>query len=163
LRRHGGEKGRTLEDVVRLLDSAAQGLAYAHAQGVIHRDINPGNLFLAQTRQGQMMKVLDFGVAKIVSDHALEMGPRAQTIGQIRIFAPAYGAPEQFDDAMGKVGPQTDVYALAMIVLEALRDKPVREGEHLGEFAMKALDANLPTPRRLGVPVGDEVEQLFAR
>ena len=163
VRRAEGKKGRTLEEVVRLLDPAAQAIAYAHAQGVVHRDLNPGNLFLATTREGQAMKVLDFGVAKIVSDHALEMGPRAQTIGQIRIFAPAYGAPEQFDDAMGKVGAQTDVYSLAMIALESLRDRPVREGEHLGEFALKALESDLPTPRRLGVAVGDEVEATFAR
>jgi serine/threonine protein kinase len=163
VRRAQGLTGRSLDETVRLLDSAAQGLAYAHAQGVVHRDINPGNLFIATTRHGVQLKVLDFGVAKIVSDHALEMGPRAQTIGQIRIFAPAYGAPEQFDDAMGAIGAQTDVYSFSMILLEALRDLPVREGEHLGEFAVKALDANLPTPRALGIPVGDAVEACFAR
>jgi len=164
VRRVQGGEGRPLAEVVKLFDSAAQGLAFAHAQGVIHRDINPGNLFLAETRQGSMMKVLDFGVAKVISDHALELGPRAQTIGHIRIFAPAYGSPEQFDDSIGKIGPASDVYSFALIVLEALRDRSVREGEHLGEFAMMALDPNLrPTPRALGVPVGDAVEAAFAK
>ena len=61
-------------------------------------------------------------------------------MGNVRMFAPAYGAPEQFDDSVGAIGPWTDVYALALVVLEALTDRTVMEGEHLGEFAMKALD-----------------------
>jgi eukaryotic-like serine/threonine-protein kinase len=167
VRRQQGKHGRSMDEVIKLLDTAAQGLAFAHSQGVVHRDVNPGNLFLAerqQTEHGMMTKVLDFGVAKIISDHALEMGPRAATLGQIRIFAPAYGSPEQFDDTVGKVGPASDVYSFALIVLEALRDLPVREGEHLGEFALMALEPNgRPTPRSLGVPVGDAVEDVFKR
>jgi serine/threonine-protein kinase len=165
VRRQRGMKGRTLEETVKVLDSAAQALAYAHSQGVVHRDMNPGNLFLAETRQqGAITKVLDFGVAKVISDHALELGPRAHTLGQIRIFAPAYGSPEQFDDAVGKVSPATDVYSFAIISLEMMRDLPVRDGEHLGEFALMALDQNSrPTPRTLGIPVGDAVEEVFVR
>ncbi len=164
VRREKGLRGRPLAEVIKLLDSAAQALAYAHAQGVVHRDLNPGNFFLAETKQGTLTKVLDFGVAKVISDHALDMGPRAQTIGQIRIFAPAYGSPEQFDDAVGKVSPASDVYSFSLIALECLRDQAVREGEHIGEFAMMALDAGArPTPRNLGVPVGDAVEEVFAR
>jgi serine/threonine protein kinase len=162
-RRARGLTGRTLPEIVKLLDPALDAIAYAHAQGVVHRDLNPGNLFLARTRDGTKLKVLDFGVAKVVSDHALEMGPRAVTLGHIRIFSPAYGAPEQFDDAMGKIGAWTDVYALALIILEAMRDRTVNEGEHIGEFALKALDGdNRPTPRSLGLAVGDEVEDLMA-
>ena len=162
-RRAQGKTGRSLKEVVKLLDPAFDALAYAHAQGVVHRDLNPGNLFLAQTRSGVKMKVLDFGVAKVVSDHALEMGPRAPTIGQIRIFSPAYGAPEQFDDKLGKVGPWSDVYSLTLIMLESLRDQTVNEGQHLGEFAMRTLDENRPTPRALGLAVGEEVEAVMAR
>ncbi len=163
-RRAARMTGRPLHEAVRLLDPAVEAVAYAHAQGVVHRDLNTGNLFVARTREGYKLKVLDFGVAKIVSDHALELGPRAQTIGQIRIFSPAYGAPEQFDDKVGMVGPWTDVYALALIVLEVMRDQTVIEGEHIGEYAMKALDTVVrPTPRTLGLAVGDEVEAAFAR
>jgi hypothetical protein len=80
------------------------------------------------------------------------------------MFAPAYGAPEQFDDRVGVIGAWTDVYALALVVLEAMTDRCVVEGEHLGEFAMRALDkVNRPTPRALGVAVGDEVEAVLTR
>jgi serine/threonine protein kinase len=164
IRRTVGQQGRSLEEVIRLFATAADGLGYAHAQGVVHRDLNPGNLFLASTPQGTKMKVLDFGVAKILDDSALNIGPRTQTVGQIRIFAPAYGAPEQFDDSIGKVGAASDVYAFALILLEALRDRCVNEGTHIGEFAQKAVDPNRrPTPRALGLDVSDEVEEIFAR
>jgi hypothetical protein len=156
-------RGRAWGDTLALLDPAVDALAYAHAQGVVHRDLNPGNLFLAKTREGTRLKVLDFGVAKIVSDHALALGPRAQTIGQIRIFSPAYASPEQFDDNVGPIGPASDVYALALVLLEVLRDEPVNEGEHVGEFAMRTLDPSVrPTPTLLGLVVGDKVESLMA-
>jgi serine/threonine protein kinase len=164
VRRTKGETGRSLDEIVKLFDTAADGLAYAHAQGVAHRDLNPGNLFLASTQHGVKMKVLDFGVAKLMHDGALNMGPRAQTVGQIKIFAPAYGAPEQFDDRIGAVGAASDVYAFALVLLEALRDRNVVEGTHLGEFAQSTCDpARRPTPRVLGIDVPDEVEQAFAR
>jgi len=163
-RRSRGMRGRPLAEVIKLLDSAVDAVAYAHAQGVVHRDLNPGNLFLAKTAAGTKLKVLDFGVAKILSDSALDMGPSAHTLGNLRMFAPAYGAPEQFDDRIGVIGAWTDVYALALVVLEALTDRSVVEGEHLGEFAMRALDkANRPTPRALGVAVGNQVESVIAR
>ncbi|MDB5219857.1 MAG: serine/threonine protein kinase [Myxococcaceae bacterium] len=164
VRRTVGEKGRSVDEVVKLFDTAADGLAYAHSQGVAHRDLNPGNLFLANTQHGVKMKVLDFGVAKLMHDGALNMGPRAQTVGQIKIFAPAYGAPEQFDDRIGAVGVASDVYSFALILLEALRDRNVVEGTHLGEFAQTTTDPNRrPTPRALGIDVPDEVEQAFVR
>ncbi len=164
VRRTASLTGRSLDEVIRLFDTAADGLAYAHAQGVVHRDINPGNLFLADTQQGVKMKVLDFGVAKLMHDGALDMGPRQQTVGQLRIFAPAYGAPEQFDDRYGAVGAPSDVYAFALILLEALRDRCVNEGTHIGEFAHIACTPHpRPTPRSVGVDVSDEVEAVFAR
>jgi serine/threonine protein kinase len=163
-RRSKGSRGRPLPEVVKLLDSAVDAVAFAHAQGVVHRDLNPGNLFLARTASGTKLKVLDFGVAKILVDSSLAMGPSARTLGNVRMFAPAYGAPEQFDERVGAIGPWTDVYALSLVLLEALTDRTVMEGEHLGEFAMKALDVqHRPTPRAVGVAVGDEVEALMTR
>ncbi len=163
-RRAAGKRGRTLSETIAMLDPAIDAVAYAHAQGVVHRDMNPGNLYLAETRHGPTLKVLDFGVAKIFSDHALSMGPRVQTVGQIRIFSPAYGAPEQFDDRLGQVGPWSDVYAIALVLLEALRDQCVMEGNHIGDFALQAIDpTRRPTPRALGLQVSDRIEDVFSR
>lgn len=164
VRRTTGHVGRPLDEIVKLFGTAADALAYAHAQGVIHRDLNPGNLFLTNTPQGQKLKVLDFGVAKIMHDSSLNLGPRAQTVGAFRIFAPAYGAPEQFDDAIGPISAASDVYAFALVILEAMRDRAVNDGTSLGEFMHRTLDpAQRPTPRALGMDVPDEIERALAR
>ncbi|HMJ57215.1 MAG TPA: protein kinase [Polyangiaceae bacterium] len=163
-RRMRGETGRTLPEVIRLLDPVADAMAFAHAQGVVHRDLNPSNIFVAHTQGSSKLKVLDFGVAKVISDHALSLGPRVATIGQIRMFTPAYAAPEQFHDALGAIGPYTDVYSFAVLVVELLADRAPIEGEHIGEYADRALDpVRRPTPRSMGVTVGDAVEAVLAR
>ncbi len=164
-RRARGAGARSLSEVMGLFEHAADALAYAHAQGVIHRDLNPGNLFLARRREGGVrMKVLDFGVAKVVSDHALELGPRAPTLGQIRIFSPGYAAPEQFDATIAPASPATDVYAFALILTEALLGRPVVEGVTLGDYFKQTLTPTfVRTPRALGAGVGEAVEAVFAR
>ncbi|CAN5377694.1 hypothetical protein BH09MYX1_BH09MYX1_04050 [soil metagenome] len=164
-RRDAGKTGRSIGEVLELLDSAADALAYAHAQGVVHRDLNPGNLFLALSRDGtSRTKVLDFGLAKVVSDHAIELGPRAPTFAQIRVFSPAYAAPEQFDTDLGVAGARSDVYSFAILATEALLDRPVVEGTALGEFMTKTLDPKfVRTPGALGAKVGSAVEAVFKR
>ncbi len=164
VRRDLGKTGRSLAEVLQTFATAADALSFAHAQGVVHRDLNPGNFFLSSTPAGIKMKVLDFGVAKVMHDSTLGLGPRAQTMGQFRIFAPAYGAPEQFDDNIGNIGTASDVYSFALVLLEALRDAPVNEGQNLADFARFAVDpARRPTPRLFGIQVSDEVEAVFAR
>jgi serine/threonine protein kinase len=162
VRRAYGDRGRRLEDMVALVDPAAEALAFAHSIGVAHRDVNPGNIFLAETRDGVTAKVLDFGVAKVMRDEVLALGPRAKTVGQMRIFSPVYGAPEQFDDKLGPAGPWTDVYALALILVEGMRDQVVMGEENVGDIAARAIDrVSRPTPRALGLSVSDEVEEVF--
>jgi serine/threonine protein kinase len=159
-----GMRGRPLADAVKLLDSAIDALAYAHAQGVVHRDLNPGNFFLAKTTSGTKLKILDFGVAKVMADSVLAMGSAARTVGNMRVFTPSYGAPEQFDERLGAIGPWTDVYAIALVLLEVMTDRTVVEGEHIGELAAQALNpSHRPTPRSLGLSVSDAVEAVLTR
>ncbi len=164
VRRDEGKSGRALFEALSLLDSAADGLAYAHTQGVIHRDLNPGNLYIAQTRTGPRMKVLDFGVAKVVRDEVLALGPRALTLANVRIFSPAYAAPEQFDERIGAVACSTDVWSLAVILSEVVTDRPVFDGDSLGAFFQKVLDPSYPrTPRQRGLVLGDAAEKVFQK
>lgn len=155
---------RSLAEAMSLLEPVFDAMAHAHSLGVIHRDLSTGNIFLAKLRDGtSRAKVLDFGVAKVMTDD-LELGPRPQTLAQIKIFSPAYAAPEQFDSRLAAAGAWTDVYSLALIAAEVLAGRTVRAGSSLGDMMKHAFEPNAPrTPRALGVNVPDSVEQVFAR
>ncbi|MBK6697015.1 MAG: protein kinase [Myxococcales bacterium] len=136
------ERGRSVAETVLLFAPAAEALGYAHSHGVIHRDIKPQNLFLAETKDSRRLKVLDFGMAKILSDGTLGVAPLAQSISTTApVFSPPYAAPEQFDWKVGLIGTWTDVYSFAMVFLEALSDRRVRQGESLAECMVEACDA----------------------
>ncbi len=155
--------GRPLEEVVAFLEPAASAIAYAHAEGVVHRDLKPGNLFVCTTKEGLRLKVLDFGLAKILHDDVLDAVP-LKTGRDLLLFSPSYGAPEQLDPRLGAIGPWTDVYALAVVMLEVMRDKKVRSIDAVGNAVVQALDPkDRPTPRRYGVLVGEQVEAVMAR
>jgi serine/threonine protein kinase len=156
--------GRTLQETIRLLDPAAMALDYAHAQGVVHRDLKPGNIFLAETRDGTRSKVLDFGLAKILSDDGIGLGPAQHTMSQGIFCSLSYGAPEQFDPKRGPVGPWTDVYSFAFVILEVLSDKKVRPAETMVDAARKAFDEKADlSATALGIELPEKIEDLLFR
>lgn len=156
-RAHWG-KGRSVPDAIRLLDPAVLALATAHAHGVVHREVTPANLFLHEANGTSELKVLDFGLAKVMNDMTAAEGGRAATVDMGPLAAPIYAAPEQFSREVGEVGPATDLYSLMMIFLEALRDRVVME-ESSSPLAVRVLDrTKRPTPRSLGIDVGDNLE-----
>ncbi len=91
--------------VYRLMDGPARALAHAHARGVAHRDIKPANFFILgdALTPGVIIKILDFGIAKVMHVHAKNALHAPGT--RITSFTPAYGAPEQFDRRHGATGP----------------------------------------------------------
>jgi serine/threonine protein kinase len=104
-----------------VLDEAADALAYAHARGVVHRDIKPGNLFLARTSEGSLRTmILDFGVARHQSLSDL-------TGTGVMLGTTHYMAPEQVDDPR-KVDARADVFSLGVVLFEMLVGEPPHEG-----------------------------------
>jgi hypothetical protein len=100
-------RGPLSEAAVRRLGAAiADGMAAAHARGVVHRDLKPANVMLA----GDAPRIVDFGIAK-------QLGDRAGSATVRRIGTPAYMAPEQF--AGGLITPAVDVWALGVVLFEA--------------------------------------------
>ncbi len=101
-------------EVVLLLSQVALALEKSHAIGIIHRDLKPENLFLTKRDDGSPeIKVLDFGIAKLMDGEVA-----SPTITQV-LGTPIYMAPEQFDGRQ-RPGPQTDIYALALIAYTLL-------------------------------------------
>jgi formylglycine-generating enzyme required for sulfatase activity/serine/threonine protein kinase len=156
---------RTLADAVRLLDPAAEALALAHRKGIAHRDVKPGNVFVLGDPRGECtVKLLDFGIAKVVNDAQKMAGSFTKTAGQVTSFTPAYGAPEQFSRTHGATGPWTDVFSLALITLELTSGKEPLDGDDFLQLGVSAANPDRrPTPRTFGVAVSDEIEAVFAK
>lgn len=155
---------RSLFETLSLLDPAASALAIAHSRGIAHRDIKPANFFVIGDPRGVdvYVKVLDFGIAKVMADHAAAAAAQAQTGKDITAFTPNYGAPEQFSRTHGATGPWTDVFAMALILVEVMRGAPALEGNDLIQMAVASRDPHVrPTPRNFGIEITDAVERVF--
>jgi CheY-like chemotaxis protein len=90
-------------------------LAAAHAAGVVHRDIKPSNIFLHQTPQGEVPKILDFGIAKMSGEAAIG---QSLTVDGSLLGTPAYMAPERF--RRGPYGTKSDIYSVGAMLYEML-------------------------------------------
>ncbi len=157
----------TLGEVLRLLGPVAAALDVAHGRGIAHRDVKPPNIFVLgdDPRQGSVaVKILDFGVAKLITDNTQMKAAMAKTGASITSFTPQYGAPEQFSRTYGATGPWTDVFALALVVVEMLSGRPALDGDDVVQLAFSAGNPERrPTPRLLGVDLGEAVERVLAK
>lgn len=156
----------TIAEVYALLGQVASALDVAHGMGVAHRDIKPPNLFvLGEARGGRAtVKVLDFGVAKMMSDNTQLKAALAKTGMGVTSFTPQYGAPEQFSRTYGATGPWTDVFALALVAVEMLTGRIALEGDDIVQLGFSSGNpTNRPTPRTLGAAVPDAVEAVFQK
>jgi serine/threonine-protein kinase len=135
-----------IHDAVRITAEVADALAYAHGQGVVHRDIKPDNVLLS----GRHALVTDFGVAKAVSEAT---GRHQLTTAGIALGTPAYMAPEQAA-ADPKLDHRVDIYALGVLGYELLTGRPPFTGETSAEV-LAAHITQQPEPiasRRPAVP-----------
>jgi hypothetical protein len=123
-------------EVVRILLDTLDGLAYAHSEGMIHRDVKPANILL--TRQGQAV-LTDFGIAQIVG------GTRYTVTGAL-MGTLAYMAPEQ--GLEGHCDARSDIYALGIVFYEMLVGEPPFDAETPLAIPMKHVNDPLPLPRQ---------------
>ncbi|MCF1597000.1 serine/threonine protein kinase [Streptomyces muensis] len=130
------------ERVARIAAEAAAGLAAAHRQGIVHRDIKPGNLLLDADGT---LKIGDFGIARFMDDPGAALTATGQIVG-----TSLYLAPER---ALGKpAGPASDVYALGCVLYQLLTGRPPFQADTAVAILHQHLDAVPVPPRELGVP-----------
>ncbi|MGD8969459.1 MAG: protein kinase, partial [Anaerolineae bacterium] len=109
------EGALSLEQAVPILEQLANALDYAHEQGMIHRDVKPGNIVVEETDRGIRATLTDFGLARAAG------GGRVLTSHGMLVGSPEYMAPEQADpERAAHVGPAADRYALGIIAYQLL-------------------------------------------
>lgn len=138
--------------LLQIGSEVAHGLAAAHARGVIHRDIKPGNIFL----KGDFpfaVKLLDFGLARGMEDELSLTQPGVVT------GTPAYVAPEQF--AGGPIGPRCDLYGLGCTLYRIATGKPPIGLTAHGKSRLDHGGVELVPPRELNREVPDELSSLI--
>ena len=141
-----------LRQRVELLRDAARALGHAHARGVTHRDVKPGNLLV--DGQGRL-KVVDFGVAAAVGNERLT---RTGTV----VGTPFYAAPEQLRGERGP-GPPADVWGLGVILYEALCGQLPFQGETMAELVLQVTTRRPQPPRRVAPDVPPPLEAICLR
>ncbi|XYH98163.1 protein kinase domain-containing protein [Sorangium sp. So ce1128] len=132
---------------LRIVAQACVGLQKAHDAGVLHRDIKPANLFLAQREEGGglLVKVLDFGVAKIKPPHEPSRDTTGLTRSGSMLGTPRYMSPEQAR-GIKDIDHRTDIWALGIVLYHALAGRtPTHDVEAFGDL-IAALVAELPPP-----------------
>ncbi|MCJ7533837.1 MAG: serine/threonine protein kinase [Anaerolineales bacterium] len=142
--------GLPLEVTDQFFTQLADALQYAHEQGIIHRDIKPGNVLV--DRRGNVF-LTDFGIAKLM-EGSVQFTPSGAITG-----TPAYMSPEQAEGE--KLDPRSDVYSLAIVLYEMLTGRVPFEAETPVTALQKKLSEPLPSPRAVNAEISPLMETVL--
>jgi serine/threonine-protein kinase len=146
-------------EVIRFMTEVLGALSAAHAEGVIHRDLKPGNIFVVLESNGsEYVKVLDFGLAK---KGTTPNSATPQTRASMIVGTPEYMAPEQ---ACGQaVSPRTDLYAAGIIMFEMLTGRLPFRGDSPMHVAIMQVQNAPPAPSSFVDGLPPELDALILR
>jgi serine/threonine-protein kinase len=146
----------------QIVSHVCRALARAHEAGLVHRDLKPENIFMAREAEGEIVKVLDFGVAKAtdaLSDSSIDPTRTGALLG-----TPYYMSPEQAQ-GLKSVDYRTDLWAMGVVVFECLTGVRPFSAEALGPLIGKILTGAIPPPT-LAAPdarLSPEIDAWMAR
>ena len=141
-------------ECVRLMAKVVRGIAYAHRKGVLHRDLQPGNILLDEN--GEPM-VSDFGLAKWL-DQTSDLTRTLETLG-----TPGYIAPEQAESGTGGLSSAADIYSLGAIVFYLLTGRPPFIGANVLSVIHQAAATPAPRLRSVAPSADRDLETIVAR
>jgi eukaryotic-like serine/threonine-protein kinase len=149
----------TVDETCEIVQQAASALEVAHAVGVVHRDVKPENIFLTESEGRLLVKLLDFGLARV--DGCLAETPRLTGVG-VTVGTPLYMSPEQLLDPTS-VDARCDVWSLAVVAYACLAGRAPLEGKALASMgaALQACEFDPPSRWRPDLPPA--VDAFFAR
>lgn len=145
--------GREYRHLANLMADVAEGLAHAHQQGVLHRDIKPQNLLLG--RDGRL-RISDFGLAQLIDEPNL-------TASWHIMGTPAYLSPEQVRGAAGTIDQRADVYALGATLYELLTARKPFQGETRDQILHQIIEREPEHPRSIDPTIPRDFETICLR
>jgi serine/threonine-protein kinase len=138
---------------LRILGQVARALGRAHAVGIVHRDLKPENIFLthSQDDEGEIAKVLDFGIAKIKTPEGTDSATRTGAV----LGTPLFMSPEQAR-ALRSVDHRTDIYSFGIVAYTMMTGTPAFTGESFGDILVAICTQPLPSMRAIApwLPAG---------
>jgi serine/threonine-protein kinase len=146
-----------LNETARILIQIAKGLRRAHEAGFVHRDLKPSNIFLARMDDGEIVKILDFGVAKETSTPVGESTKTGEIMG-----SPHYMSPEQICESKN-TDARSDLWSLAVILFRAITGELPFPGDACGVVMARILTAAAPMPSRFMSNLPPELDGFFRR
>jgi urea transport system substrate-binding protein len=145
-----------IESAIKYSIELADGLSNAHQCEVVHRDLKPDNVVLAEVRGSTVVKIIDFGIAKLMREQGLTA--RGDLLG-----TPAYMAPEQAQDGSA-ANPQSDIYAAGAIMYEMLTGRPIVGGDTLASLLELVRAGRIDRhPRMVNAAVPEWLDTIVAR
>jgi tetratricopeptide (TPR) repeat protein len=152
-------QGLDLQSLLSVIDQTLSALAFAHARGVVHRDVKPENIIADLSGPTPAAKLLDFGFARVEDDQ----DPRLTQAHGDAFGTPLYMAPEQAT-GKGNIGPPTDLYGIGVVLFEFLTGKPPFTGAHGMAVALKHLmEAVPPLVPRPGLELAPGLKEVVLR
>jgi serine/threonine-protein kinase len=151
---------RAIDYVLQALEAMSQ----AHAVGIVHRDLKPANLFVTVAPDGgEVVKVLDFGIAKLSSLSGLAGKNTGGLTGDHSVLgSPSYMAPEQVQN-MRDIDVRADIWAIGTVLYEALTGRPAFSGHSVGEIFGAVLHVAPPSVRSLRPEIPEALDAAVAR
>jgi serine/threonine-protein kinase len=149
---HDGRKIQPLK-ALELTQCVLDALDYSHRHGIVHRDIKPANIMLTNTGQ---VKVMDFGIARAVSDTAASMTQTASVIG-----TPQYLSPEQIRGET--VDRRSDLYSTGCLLYELLTGRPPFEGDSPVSLAYQHVRATPVPPSEVDPMVSTQMDKVVLK
>ncbi|AEP12219.1 bifunctional serine/threonine-protein kinase/formylglycine-generating enzyme family protein [Chloracidobacterium thermophilum] len=147
----------SLETIIRYAEQVFAVLEFMHRQNITHRDLKPDNIFLARTPDGEeIVKVLDFGIAKIQTATVVGMTTEGTMMG-----TPRYMSPEQCRGAA--IDGRADIYSMGVVLYEMLAGQPPFDGDTAIAVALKHVNEPPPPLRELNPNVPEAVAAVIHR
>ena len=149
----------TIDIILQLLSA----LNAAHQRGIIHRDLKPENIFLLRNPQGYFVKLLDFGIAKLIGQNTFAKPVVPLTKAGEVIGTPYYMAPEQFRGHQDRVDPRADLYSVGVLMFEMLCGQLPFPEQTFGELAVAHVQTQPPRPRTIKPEISNELEAFLLK